>query len=148
MMYELFTLKRLLQKHAILTLSNKWNISPSEPKNWTQKLIFFSLVRLWFINNTANEHTICFQNLLRCAWSPDGSKVTAGSGDRFVYIWDTTSRRILYKLPGHTGSINEVDFHPTENIGMWSCLVNTYRNNIPHFLCACNFSAINISVSK
>lgn len=37
--------------------------------------------------------------------------------DRFVYIWDTTSRRILYKLPGHAGSVNEVAFHPEEPIG-------------------------------
>ena len=57
------------------------------------------------------------QNLLRVAWSPDGGQVSAGSGDRFVYIWDTTSRRILYKLPGHSGSVNEVDFHPFEPIG-------------------------------
>ena len=56
------------------------------------------------------------QNLLRVAWSPDGGQVSAGSGDRFVYIWDTTSRRILYKLPGHAGSVNEVDFHPFEPI--------------------------------
>ncbi|XP_072028247.1 U5 small nuclear ribonucleoprotein 40 kDa protein-like [Amphiura filiformis] len=56
------------------------------------------------------------KNLLRCAWSPDGSKIAAGSADRFVYVWDTTSRRILYKLPGHTGSINDVDFHPFEPI--------------------------------
>ena len=35
---------------------------------------------------------------------------------RFVYVWDTTSRRILYKLPGHAGSINEVAFHPDEPI--------------------------------
>ncbi|MED6282172.1 U5 small nuclear ribonucleoprotein, partial [Characodon lateralis] len=34
----------------------------------------------------------------------------------FVYIWDTTSRRILYKLPGHAGSVNEVVFHPEEPI--------------------------------
>lgn len=38
---------------------------------------------------------------------------------RFVYIWDTTSRRILYKLPGHAGSVNEVAFHPEEPIGEW-----------------------------
>ena len=56
------------------------------------------------------------KNLLRCSWSPDGSKVTAGSGDRYVYVWDTTSRRILYKLPGHAGSVNEIDFHPFEPI--------------------------------
>ena len=38
------------------------------------------------------------KNLLRCNWSPDGQKVTSGSADRMVYIWDTTSRRILYKV--------------------------------------------------
>ena len=57
------------------------------------------------------------QNLLRCSWSPDGTKVSAGSADRFVYIWDTTSRRIVYKLPGHNGSVNDVVFHPKEPIG-------------------------------
>ncbi|KAF0307880.1 U5 small nuclear ribonucleoprotein [Amphibalanus amphitrite] len=57
-----------------------------------------------------------FQNLLRCDWSPDGRKVTAGSSDRHVYIWDTTSRRILYKLPGHAGSVNDSRFHPNEPI--------------------------------
>jgi len=56
------------------------------------------------------------QNLLKCCWSPDGSKVSAGSADRFVTIWDTASRQMLYKLPGHTGTVNEVDFHPTEPI--------------------------------
>lgn len=57
------------------------------------------------------------QILLRCAWSFDGRKVTGGSSDRFVYIWDTTSRHILYKLPGHNGSVNSVEFHPKEPIG-------------------------------
>lgn len=35
---------------------------------------------------------------------------------RFVYIWDTVTRRIVYKLPGHQGSVNDVDFHPKEPI--------------------------------
>jgi len=56
------------------------------------------------------------KNLLRCNWSPDGGRITTGSADRFVYVWDTTTRQILYKLPGHVGSVNEVDFHPTEPI--------------------------------
>lgn len=43
---------------------------------------------------------------------------------RFVYIWDTTSRRILYKLPGHAGSVNEVAFHPEEPIGETKQLVH------------------------
>lgn len=56
------------------------------------------------------------RNLLRCSWSPDGTKVSAGSSDRFVNIWDTTSRRVLYRLPGHNGSVNDIDFHPKEPI--------------------------------
>jgi Prp8 binding protein len=56
------------------------------------------------------------KNLLKCNWSADGSKVSAGSADRFVYVWDTVTRRILYKLPGHVGTVNEVDFHPREPI--------------------------------
>ena len=57
------------------------------------------------------------KNLLHCKWSPDGAMVAAGSADRFVYVWDTATRRILYKLPGHLGSVNDVDFHLIEPIG-------------------------------
>ena len=44
------------------------------------------------------------------------TQVTAGSADRMVYIWDGSTRRLLYKLPGHTGSVNEAVFHPSEPI--------------------------------
>jgi len=54
--------------------------------------------------------------LLKVAWSPDGARLSSGSADAFVYITDISSRRILYKLPGHAGSVNEVDFHPTEPV--------------------------------
>jgi WD40 repeat protein len=52
------------------------------------------------------EHT----DLLGCM------QVTAGSGDKMVYVWDVASRHLLYKLPGHTGSVNETAFHPNEPI--------------------------------
>lgn len=80
-----------------------WDVRPFAPAERCVKIF------------QGNQHTF-EKNLIRCAWSPDGSKVAAGSGDRFVYIWDTTSRRVIYKLPGHTGSVNDVDFHPTEPI--------------------------------
>jgi len=34
-----------------------------------------------------------------------------------VYVWDVASRNLMYCLPGHKGSVNEVDFHPKEPIG-------------------------------
>jgi len=54
--------------------------------------------------------------LIKCNWSKSGKQISAGSADNFVYVWDATSRRILYKLPGHSGSINDVDFHPNQPI--------------------------------
>ncbi|CAN0548341.1 unnamed protein product, partial [Ectocarpus sp. 12 AP-2014] len=56
------------------------------------------------------------KNLLKCAWSPDGEMVSAGSSDQAVHIWDEPSTQELYFLPGHTGSVNEMTFHPTESI--------------------------------
>ncbi|CAM9182956.1 unnamed protein product [Ectocarpus sp. 13 AM-2016] len=56
------------------------------------------------------------KNLLKCAWSPDGKMVSAGSSDQAVHIWDEPSTQELYFLPGHTGSVNEMTFHPTESI--------------------------------
>lgn len=54
--------------------------------------------------------------LLKCAWSKDGQRVTSGSSDRYVYVWDTNSRQIQYQLPGHEGTVVAVDFHPEEPI--------------------------------
>lgn len=81
-------------------------------------------VRMWDIRSyvpgarcvkTFQGHQHNFEkNLLRCAWSMEGDMVAAGSGDRFVYIWDVNQRRILYKLPGHNGGVNDVAFSPCE----------------------------------
>jgi len=56
------------------------------------------------------------QNLLRCNWSADGNYIVSGSSNRLVYVWDFHSTKLLYRLPGHTGSVNEVDMHPTEKV--------------------------------
>jgi Prp8 binding protein len=61
------------------------------------------------------------QNLIKCNWNSDGSLVGSGSADRLAYIWDTTSRQLKYKLPGHEGSVNEVAFHPKEPIIASGC---------------------------
>ncbi|KAJ8502683.1 hypothetical protein ONZ45_g11536 [Pleurotus djamor] len=60
-----------------------------------------------------------FENtLLRAAWSRDdgGQRVAVGGADRMVTIWEVESSKILYKLPGHKGTVTSVDFHPKEPI--------------------------------
>ena len=46
--------------------------------------------------------------LLRGCWSRDGLYVCSGSIDRCVYIWDTTTRKIVQKLGGHNGTVTQV----------------------------------------
>ncbi|KAF9000249.1 U5 snRNP complex subunit [Cyathus striatus] len=60
-----------------------------------------------------------FENtLLRGAWSKDddGRRVSVGGADRMVCIWEVDSGKLLYKLPGHKGTVTAVDFHPKEPI--------------------------------
>ncbi|KAJ3227573.1 hypothetical protein HK099_001422 [Clydaea vesicula] len=56
------------------------------------------------------------KNLIKPCWSNDGDFIAVGSGDRSVVVWETLTRRIVYKLPGHKGCVNQVDWHPTEPI--------------------------------
>ena len=56
------------------------------------------------------------RSLLRANWSPDGAQVACGSSDRQVYIFDTLSGAIKHSLPGHNGTVTEVDFHPKQPI--------------------------------
>jgi Prp8 binding protein len=54
------------------------------------------------------------KNLMRASWDPKGQKICAGAGDRTVVVWDTRSGKLLYKLPGHKGTVNDARFSPTE----------------------------------
>ncbi|CAH0563391.1 unnamed protein product [Brassicogethes aeneus] len=80
-----------------------WDIRPFAPQERCVKMF------------SGHQHNF-EKNLIKCNWSPDGSRIIAGSADRFVYVWDTTTRRILYKLPGHNGTVNDGCFHPHEPI--------------------------------
>lgn len=61
------------------------------------------------------------KNLIRASWSAKGDKIAAGSGDRTVVVWDARSARLLYKLPGHKGTVNDVRFSPSEDPISKSC---------------------------
>lgn len=52
------------------------------------------------------------KNLLKASWDPTGQRIAAGSGDRSVVIWETRTSKLLYKLPGHRGAVNDVRFAP------------------------------------
>ncbi|XP_018668441.2 U5 small nuclear ribonucleoprotein 40 kDa protein-like [Ciona intestinalis] len=85
----------------------KWDIRPFAPQQRCTNLYM------------GHKHNF-EKNLLRCSWSPDDSKIAAGSSDRDVCVWNATNQQLIYKLPGHDGSVNDVQFHPFQPIVM-SC---------------------------
>ncbi|KAJ2923437.1 hypothetical protein H1R20_g13656, partial [Candolleomyces eurysporus] len=71
------------------------------------------------IHRTLHGAPAGFENtLLRGAWSKEdgGRRVAVGGADRMVCIWEVESSKLLYKLPGHKGTVTSVDFHPKEPI--------------------------------
>ena len=54
------------------------------------------------------------KNLVRASWNGKGDRIAAGSGDGTAVVWDAPSGKLLYKLPGHKGTVNDVRFAPGE----------------------------------
>lgn len=78
-----------------------WDIRPFAPENRAM--------------NTFDGAPAGFEkNLIRASWSPKGNRICAGAGDRTVVVWDVRSGKLLYKLPGHKGTVNDARFSPTD----------------------------------
>lgn len=60
------------------------------------------------------------KNLIRACWDGDGKRIAAGGGDGTVTVWDTASGKMLHKLPGHKGTVNDVRISPDGSLGMCS----------------------------
>lgn len=54
------------------------------------------------------------KNLIRASWDGKGTRIASGSGDGTACVWDVASAKLLYKLPGHKGTVNDVRFSPGE----------------------------------
>jgi Prp8 binding protein len=80
-----------------------WDVRPYVPGNRCIKM---------FTGATHNFE----KNLLRVTWSKNDQYLSAGSADRFVYIWNFGSGKIDRKFGGHNGSINETSFNSLSNI--------------------------------
>lgn len=52
------------------------------------------------------------KNLYKACWDVTGERIAAGGGDSYCTIWETKSAKLLHKLPGAKGAVNDVRFHP------------------------------------
>ena len=62
------------------------------------------------------------KNLLKASWDRTGQRIAAGSGDRSVVVWEARTGKLLHKLTGHKGAVNDCRFSPSnDNISKFSC---------------------------
>lgn len=52
------------------------------------------------------------KNLLRACWDGEGRRIAASGGDGSVTVWENASGKMLHKLPGHKGTVNDVRISP------------------------------------
>lgn len=52
------------------------------------------------------------KNLIRASWDKDGRKIASGAGDGTAVVWSNDTGKLLYKLPGHKGTVNCAEFSP------------------------------------
>ncbi|KAI1262615.1 WD40 repeat-like protein [Xylariaceae sp. FL1019] len=54
------------------------------------------------------------KNLIRASWDKDGKKIAVGAGDGTTVVWSSDNGKLLYKLPGHKGTVNCAEFTPND----------------------------------
>lgn len=55
------------------------------------------------------------KNLIKASWSSDGKRVAAGSGDGTAVVWNSETGKMIYKLPGHKGTVNCAELSPSSD---------------------------------
>jgi Prp8 binding protein len=81
-----------------------------------------STVRTWDIRPFAptERHIRTFdgapsgieKNLIRASWDATGKRIAAGAGDGTAVVWNSETGKLLYKLPGHKGTVNCAELSP------------------------------------
>jgi Prp8 binding protein len=80
-----------------------WDIRPFAPQD--------RQIRIFDVSQAMLE-----KNLIRACWDPDGKRIAAGGGDGSATVWDSTSGKMLNKLPGHKGTVNDVRISPNGSL--------------------------------
>ena len=71
-------------------------------------------IKIWDVNTgeclkTLEGHSLFVNSV---AYSPDGTKIISGSGDRTVKIWDANTGECLKTFEGHLDRVNSVVYSP------------------------------------
>ena len=68
-------------------------------------------IRIWDVHTGRNLRTFRYQ-VWDVAFSPDGKTITGGSHDKYLYLLDADTGKLLRTLSEHTGPVLNVAFSP------------------------------------
>ncbi|GAB4449214.1 MAG: hypothetical protein OHK0041_10260 [Anaerolineales bacterium] len=93
-------------------------------------LVYGGSSQLLLRTSEQQEHPmegVNFRNIVSVALHPDGSLLAAAYDDHTIHIWDTTTRREVMTLFGHTASITDLRFSPDGKFLISASLDGTIR---------------------
>ncbi|KAI9293277.1 WD40 repeat-like protein [Neoconidiobolus thromboides FSU 785] len=56
------------------------------------------------------------KNLIKPSFDREDKMIATGCGDRTVMVFNINKKELIYKLPGHNGTVNQVHFSPIDNV--------------------------------
>lgn len=90
---------QVLLSNALDSTVRTWDIRPFAPTNRAMNVL-------------DGAQSGLEKNLIKACWDSEGVKVAAGGGDGTATVWEAKSGRMLHKLPGHKGTVNDVRTSP------------------------------------
>ena len=72
----------------------------------------------FLIHEMSGEYTYITPGVTSVAVSPDGRYILAGGQDNVARIWEFANGKLVHRLVGHTGMVNDVAFSPDGKLAL------------------------------
>ncbi|ETO10827.1 NB-ARC domain-containing protein [Reticulomyxa filosa] len=91
-----------------------------QPWSGSSDLSCEKIIQLWHLREQLG-------GVYSVQFSPNGKIIVSGSGDKIIRLWDTSSKKLIQSLEGHSKDVTSVQFSPNGSRIVSGSLDNTIR---------------------